>query len=267
MPTPETIEMLDNLRDYLNKLKIKLIIIKNKTDQLNAQDLKLQEEINTLRARIASCEIKISAVSSALNSHINNKSNPHQVNKDQIGLGNVDNFATATPDETKAGTANNLYITPFGLKAALDNSVSSVLPPGAVSAFAVQSAPSGWLICNGQAVPRLTYPNLFAAIGTSFGSGDGTTTFNVPDLRGEFIRGWDSGRGVDSGRGFGTWQSDDYKSHSHGLPIGRDGSLSMFSLDKDTPGNDSYSKTERSAPSGGNETRPRNIALLYCIKH
>jgi len=64
----------------------------------------------------------------------------------------------------------------------------------------MNAAPDGWRACSGQAVSRTTYAALFAAIGTEYGVGDGSTTFDLPDLRGEFLRGWDNGRGVDSGR-------------------------------------------------------------------
>ncbi len=80
-------------------------------------------------------------------------------------------------------------------------------PPGEVAYFAMSSAPSGWLKANGAAISRTTYSALFAAIGTTFGAGDGSTTFNVPDLRGEFIRGFDDSRGVDSGHSLGGAQS------------------------------------------------------------
>jgi len=58
------------------------------------------------------------------------------------------------------------------------------VPPGVVLPFAGTSAPAGFLLCGGQAVSRATYAALFAAIGTTFGAGDGSTTFNLPDLRG-----------------------------------------------------------------------------------
>lgn len=77
---------------------------------------------------------------------------------------------------------------------------------GAIMHFAMSSAPAGWLKANGAAVSRTTYAALFAKIGTTFGAGDGRTTFNLPDLRGEFIRGWDDGRNVDSSRRLGSWQ-------------------------------------------------------------
>ena len=89
------------------------------------------------------------------------------------------------------------------------------VPTGSVHMMATTTVPSGYLKCNGAAVSRTTYADLFAIIGTAHGAGDGSSTFNVPDLRGEFVRGWDDSRGVDSGRGFGTAQGDNNKQHNH----------------------------------------------------
>lgn len=68
---------------------------------------------------------------------------------------------------------------------------------GSVAAFAMELPPTGWLECNGQEVSRTSYARLFQRIGTAFGAGDGATTFNLPDLRGQFIRGWAHGSNVD----------------------------------------------------------------------
>lgn len=84
----------------------------------------------------------------------------------------------------------------------------SAVPAGAVFHMATATVPAGYLEYNGQAVSRTTYATLFAVVGTTYGAGDGSTTFNLPDLRGEFIRGWDHGRGVDSGRAIATYQAD-----------------------------------------------------------
>ena len=152
---------------------------------------------------------------------------------------------------------------------------------GAVMTFAMNTAPTGWLKANGAAVSRTTYAALFSAIGTTFGVGDGSTTFNLPDLRGEFMRGWDDGRGIDSGRVFGSAQASQMQSHNHigGWPraqgfayinslygIGATGSAypsgastAIFSS--------SYPLTSTTGgTSNSSETRPRNIALLACIK-
>lgn len=81
-------------------------------------------------------------------------------------------------------------------------------PVGSVYTFAGATVPTGWLKCNGALLSRTTYAALFAVIGTTYGAGDGSTTFALPDLRGEFVRGADDGRGVDAGRVFGSAQSD-----------------------------------------------------------
>ena len=88
-------------------------------------------------------------------------------------------------------------------------------PAGSVMMFGGDKAPLGYLECAGQAVSRSTYSQLFAAIGTTFGNGNGSSTFNVPDLRGQFVRGWDHGRGVDQGRKLGSGQGDQNKQHNH----------------------------------------------------
>ncbi|VVP01432.1 hypothetical protein PS862_02868 [Pseudomonas fluorescens] len=88
-------------------------------------------------------------------------------------------------------------------------------PPSLIGYFARTTAPAGWLKANGAAISRSAYAELYAAIGTTHGAGDGFTTFNLPDLRGEHIRGWDDGRGVDSGRVLGSWQAGAIQSHAH----------------------------------------------------
>lgn len=71
---------------------------------------------------------------------------------------------------------------------------------GTVLPFAGSTAPDGWLLCFGQAVSRTDFPNLFARIGTTFGAGDGSTTFNVPDLRGRVAAGKDDMGGTAASR-------------------------------------------------------------------
>lgn len=76
------------------------------------------------------------------------------------------------------------------LDLATASGATAVLPPGIISPFGGASAPTGWLLCDGSAVSRTLYSLLFSAIGTAYGSGDGTTTFNVPDMRGRFPAGY-----------------------------------------------------------------------------
>lgn len=138
-------------------------------------------------------------------------------------------------------------------------------PAGLVGYFARNAAPAGWLKANGALVSRATYATLFAAIGTTFGVGDGSTTFALPDLRGEFIRGWDDGRGVDSGRALGSAQGHQFASHSHEIPtFGRDGSGQYGKVGDSGSGR---TNTGITMNSGGTETRPRNVAMLSCIKY
>ena len=160
------------------------------------------------------------------------------------------------------------------------------VPTGAVFAFAMNTAPSGYLECSGAAVSRSTYSALFAAIGTTYGAGDGSSTFNLPNLRGEFIRGIDNGRGVDSNRAMGSAQG-------HGIPrlYGRFGdhhvarmnvhAYSGFTNPFTEYGTTAYrSDLQVASGSGGvqisfdsdrvipatADVRPRNVAMLYCIK-
>lgn len=141
------------------------------------------------------------------------------------------------------------------------------MPAGGVVYFPRTTAPTGWLKANGAAVSRTAYASLFAVIGTTFGVGDGVNTFNIPDLRGEFVRGLDDGRGVDASRVLGSSQSDEIKSHRHGFDqaafdnIGT-GQVQRLTFDDGAP----FSGQVVSMFTGGSETRPRNIALLACIK-
>jgi microcystin-dependent protein len=93
------------------------------------------------------------------------------------------------------------------------------VPSGSVFCMAVATVPSGYLECNGAAVSRTTYAALFAIIGTNYGTGNGSSTFNLPDLRGEFIRGFDNGRGADSGRSIASSQGASNASHNHSISL------------------------------------------------
>lgn len=82
--------------------------------------------------------------------------------------------------------------------------LAQAIPPASVQAYMGSTPPAGWLICDGSAVSRTTYAALFAIIGVACGSGDGSTTFNLPDLRGQFLRGVDGSAGRDPDRGART---------------------------------------------------------------
>jgi hypothetical protein len=130
---------------------------------------------------------------------------------------------------------------------------------GMVAPFAMDSVPTGWLHCDGSAVSRDTYSLLYSKIGDTYGNGDGSTTFNLPDLQDEFIRGSSDTLPV------GNKQDDEFKAHKHGQNVmdpggGNTGDLRTINLNPSTE--DTGSST---AIVGGEETRPRNVAMLYCI--
>lgn len=157
-------------------------------------------------------------------------------------------------------------------------------PAGMVNFFAMTAAPVGYLKANGAAVSRTIYADLFAAIGTTFGAGDSLTTFNLPDLRGEFVRGWTDGRSVDSGRAIGSFQRatlvgvDGPGGYNLTQPYSSVNSWENLATEQvyssDYPNvevmwsNATNSGTNRWATTdaGLGAARPRNVALLACIK-
>lgn len=154
-------------------------------------------------------------------------------------------------------------------------------PSGLVAYFARSTAPAGWLKANGAAISRTAYADLFAAIGTTFGAGDGVNTFNLPDMRGEFIRGLDDGRGVDTGRTIGSSQATGVPNIT-GYVLGSveesgSSATGAFELKKQaTNGANSgatswgfdfdASRVSNVYKNGLTEARPRNVAQLACIK-
>lgn len=188
-----------------------------------------------------------------------------------------------------SGTTNDITIN--GVSVATDaevsSAVASAVPAGTIITVAKNTAPTGYLKANGALLSRTTYSALFEAIGTTFGAGDGSTTFALPDLRGYFPRGWDNSRGIDVGRVFGSLQADGYLNHSHTASTGNDGAhshtsysnsgsgtygiglsqgTSILSLVSAT-GTHTHTVTVAASTTGATETRPKNIALLYCIKY
>ena len=173
--------------------------------------------------------------------------------------------------------------------------IANGVPAGSVFTFATTTVPSGYLECNGAAVSRSTYASLFSSISTTWGVGDGSSTFNLPDLRGQFVRGWDNSAGVDSGRSFASSQSDQNKQHNHTASttsltggirkisegFGANGSATgVFTKTQDgtnsITGSSSTSSvggvdfdgshTHTIANDGGTEVRVKNYALMYVIK-
>ena len=188
-----------------------------------------------------------------------------------------------------AGISPNGSVDSVGASQFFDALISVIqqttpFPAGLVGQFAMSTAPSGWLVANGSMVSRSTYASLFAAIGTTYGAGNGTTTFNLPDLRGEFVRGLDSGRGIDAGRSIGSSQTGSLVAFdptvvspvSSGLhTTGTDAGI-RADLGLDIPASSGLYPNANVITSVGSAThtvaeaagvsRPRNVALLLCIK-
>ena len=159
-------------------------------------------------------------------------------------------------------------------------------PAGMIIPFAgpPENIPAGWMLCDGSTISRTGYPGLFSAIGTAWGSGDGSTTFNIPDLRGVFLRGVDNTRNLDpdkdartesnsggnTGNNVGSFQLDMFRIHLHYLhdayysessPKGN--IMGSNSTDYDNSYQFYYHNT---TSAGGNETRPVNAYVNYIIK-
>ena len=199
------------------------------------------------------------------------------VTKTSLGLENVENYSRADIREARA----NLHASNF---------------VGVISGFAQSSAPTGWLICDGATIDGdgTSYENLWNAIGTTYG-GSGQSSFNLPDLRGEFLRCSDQGRGADSGRAHGSTQGDtvkqswygytNFQSHYH---TGGWGSGYKNWQIKHSGYPDNYGAAEttnafiapwyqlaqgigynnmRLSVGDGSETKPRNLAVQFCIKY
>lgn len=209
---------------------------------------------------------------------------------DLSGLAPKDSPAlTGTPTAPTApvGDSSTKLATTAFVNAEIANDIAGIAPAGAVQYFARATAPAGWLKANGAAVSRATYAALFAVIGTTFGSGDGSTTFNLPDLRGEFIRGLDDGRGADAGRSLGTAQGDAIRNITGFVDIANDGgahhaqSKNWGGAFTQPPNRTMYDATTNNRYTTGpfgvqfdasavvptaSENRPRNMAMLACIK-
>lgn len=243
--------------------------------------------------------------------------------KFSIGLGEVDNtsdldkpISNATQAEldlkmnaedalSKAGgimtgaltlfagsTAPNLEVSDKSGSIANTRFVHNAIGVGSLAFFPLSTPAPGYLPLNGQAVSRTTYAELFAYLGTTFGSGDGVSTFNLPDYRGMFPRFWDNGAGIDPGRTIGSVQGQSLQSHNHYLPTEAEGDgIKTWAL-KDSSSNTVWSKSlvdknvsgiesattfpnplyldgtaGGSIGTFGTETRPINITMLACIKY
>ena len=188
---------------------------------------------------------------------------------------NVVRAADLEPDENKSDqlldavnelAKRQIPYTKEEIEAMLKN--MSALPVGAMMPMPKGAVPAGFLEVDGSVQSIAAFPDLAAYLGTTFNKGDeGAGNFRLPDSRGEFLRGWDHGRGVDAGRVIGSWQADMLKSHVHTV---NDSSNAGSVVDSWVYGDLGNGVTDdadlRTNPTGGAETRPRNMAVMWCIK-
>ncbi len=154
------------------------------------------------------------------------------------------------------------------------------VPAGAIVAFGGATAPQGYLLCDGSPVSRTDFADLFTAIGNGWGEGDGSTTFNLPDLRGRFIRGVDAGAGRDPGADsrtndvtggstgdlVGSMQRDAFGLHNHALTYGNGVNVPVGFVALPNIDNVSGTTTDSIQATGGSETRPINAYVNFIIK-
>jgi microcystin-dependent protein len=157
------------------------------------------------------------------------------------------------------------------------------IPSGMIMAFAGDTSkiPMGWMLCDGRALNRSDYPALYAAIGLAWGSGNGTTTFNIPETRGYFLRGSDGNAGNDPdkssrtaimlggnvGNNVGSYQNDTFKSHNHNLSVNMRQAACGFSCGNNSLPIESWGNQQIGiSNTGGSETRPKNVYVNYIIK-
>lgn len=155
------------------------------------------------------------------------------------------------------------------------------VPVGMMAPYGGTSAPTGWLLCDGSAVSRTTYAALFALIASTAGSGDTATTFNLPDFRGRFLRGKDSGQARDpdassrtamntggsTGDNLFTLQADELKTHSHLYRASGQAALASGAEFVRFDANTGNGGVGTSDYAGTTETRPKNASVNYIIKY
>ena len=142
----------------------------------------------------------------------------------------------------------------------------NLIPPGTIFTFASIIIPDGYLLCDGSTLPISRYQDLYDTIGTLYNTipAPPVGTFNIPDFRGYFIRGFDSTGIIDPGRLYGSKQLDELRAHTHTVDAGFAGFGSSTNPQLNNNANSSVPQT--SGSTGGAETRPKNIAINICIK-
>ncbi|MCP4134598.1 MAG: hypothetical protein GY754_26730 [bacterium] len=274
-----------DLYSNIATLKEEIIFLKNRINQLDGTSGDISNSVQELAVQVANDRDEalstlygtvnndrataLSSLQTTVNSDLSNLQ--AAVNNDRtIGLNSL--HSTITGERTTAlNTASTNLI---------DNEIKRAAPPGTIAPFAGDTIPDGWLLCDGQSYGRTGYSELYQAIGTAWGTPD-SASFNVPDLRGIFLRGVDGGVGRDpnaglrsamnpggnTGNAVGSFQLDELMTHSHST-------VQMISdhyvdgVDSTTThSGDHHNQPRPTGSFGGNETRPKNAYVNYIIKY
>jgi microcystin-dependent protein len=172
----------------------------------------------------------------------------------------------------------------------IETTIAARVPAGSIQGWLTDTPPTGWLECDGSAISRTTYANLFAVLGVTYGAGNGTTTFNIPDFRGEFLRGWSHGSTNDpdrllrsdrgdgtNGNNVGTKQAAGMQDHTHEIHVNSDGpgTFGDFIIASSARINQQTASAFASITTHGvnspvatsaNETHPRNVYVMWIIR-
>jgi phage-related tail fiber protein len=144
---------------------------------------------------------------------------------------------------------------------------ASALPVGTMVAFPLNKLPPGFLEIDGSVKSIAAYPDLAAFLGTAFNTGgEGAGNFRLPESRGEFLRGWDHGRGIDAARAIGSYQLDELKSHNHIIHLVQTTAAGGAGGQGAPNGGGAIHDNSTIQFTGGAETRPRNLAVMWCLK-
>lgn len=255
----------------------------------NLLNSSLFSTLNALDTRINSAVTSLSALNNSLTSRINSVETQLNAFKQLIEDKNLDDKILSL--SLRCGNLQNQIngienLVNVRINAAT-STINQMVPVGIVLYYAGVTAPLGWLFCDGSLVRKVDYPDLFELMktwiinvkGLGFFDASGNEilspntfldnsnpNFRLPDLRGQFIRGWDSGKGIDLQRLFGSFQSDEIKSHKHTLPgRTRAGAWDGEGVFYQDANSENYT-IDKMRSTGGVETRPRNVALLPIIK-
>jgi microcystin-dependent protein/peptidoglycan hydrolase CwlO-like protein len=267
-----SVENLDStVGARVGNIEVEVVTLGSTVAPLDNRCSALETQVSTLSTSVENIDSTVETQLPAINAQVAALSSTINPLVSQVSTIS----AMVTSLETQVSSLNSLATR----VSALEASSAANTPVGSILLFSMAQLPANFLACNGDLVSRSTYSALFSAIGTWFGEGDGTTTFAVPDCRGQFVRGLDAGRGLDTtartriagaSSDLGSTQSDQIGQHAHQMweAMSRDstwGDTSSTSAGGFNGGPALFFAHTNTGTTGSSETVPRNIALVYAI--